>query len=203
MLNRVTAAVGAAALRTLLSSAPATAAAQHTSRPASSSLSGLVTATYDSTADSTRVRSTLVPVRGALKMYAGYRFAGASPTDPPSMVYLVFQESSTAPMWESPHGRTLELWIDGQDKISVERTEYMRRSGYERGPLKVDVTEWVWATLPAETFARIAGAKTVEGRLGTRRFEFGTEQLATLRELASSLPATSSATANGAVAPSP
>ena len=201
MLNRSTAAVGAAAVLLLISGAAATAAAQYTSRPTTSSLSGLVTATYDSTADSTRVRSAVVPVRGALKMYAGYRFAGATPADAPGMVYLVFQESSTAPAWESPHGRTLELWVNDKDKVRIDRTEYMRRTGYERGPLKVDITEWVWATIPAETFAKIAGAKKVEGRLGTRYFAFGTKQLETLRELASSLPATSSATANGAVDP--
>ncbi|HJR43199.1 MAG TPA: hypothetical protein VJ812_13995 [Gemmatimonadaceae bacterium] len=201
MLNRPTAAAGVAALLILLPVAATTAAAQYTSRPTTSTLSGLVTATYDSTADSTRVRSAVVPVRGALKMYAGYRFAGATPEDPPAAVYLVFQESSTAPTWQSPHGRVLELWINDRDKIRVDRTDYLRRTGYERGPLKVDITEWVWATLPADTFAKIAGATKVEGRLGTRYFRFGTEQLATLRELASSLPATSSATANGAVDP--
>ena len=200
MLNRSTAAIGAAAVLLLVSGAAATAAAQITSRPATSSLSGLVTASYDSTADSTRVRSAVVPVRGDLKMYAGYRFAGAAPTEGPMLVYLVFQESSPAPTWESPHGRTLELWVNDKDKVRIERTEYMRRTGYERGPLKVDITEWVWATMPAETFAKIAGAKKVEGRLGTRYFEFGTQQLETLRELASSLPATSS-TAAGVVDP--
>jgi hypothetical protein len=201
VLNNVSAAIGVAALSILLSSAATTAAAQYTSRPATSTLSGLVTATYDSSADSTRVRSAVVPVRGALKMYAGYRFAGATPGEAPAAVYLVFQESSTAPAWQRPHGRVLELWVNDKEKIRVERTDYLQRTGYERGPLKVDITEWVWATIPADTFARIAGATKVEGRLGTRYFSFGGEQLATLRELAASLPATSSATANGAVDP--
>jgi hypothetical protein len=190
----------AAALAPLLITAQ-TAAAQQSSRPANSTLGGLVTTHYDSTTDSTRVRTATFPVRGALKMYAGYRFAGSSPAEPPSTIYLVFQEATTAPTWESPHGRRLELWVDGREKIVVDRTEYLRRAEYERGPLMVDVTEWVWATIPPAIFAKIAGAKRVEGRLGRRSFELEGEQLETLRELASRLPSTASATANGAVEP--
>lgn len=201
MVHRSSPALSAAVVLTLLTSAAASAAAQHASQPAGSTLSSLVSTSYDSTSDTTRVRTAVVPVRGALKMYAGYRFAGASPSsaEPPAAVFLVFQEASAAPSWESPYGRTLELWIDDKDKVVVERTEYLRRAEYERGPVTMDVTEWVWATLPTETFARIAGAKKVEGRLGTRSFALGTQQLRTLRELASSLPPTAAAAAGSVV----
>lgn len=172
------------------------ARAQYTSQPQGSTLSSLVTVQYDSTADTTRVRTALVPVRGALKMYAGYRFAGTEPTQPEG-VFLVFQEETTAPGWENPHNRTLELWVDDTTKIEVERTDYLRRAAYERGPLMMDITEWVWATLPPETFARLASAKKVEGRLGQRRFDLKKEQLETLRELAVGMPSA----AAGAIEP--
>ncbi len=177
------------ALSALLSLALAAgeARAQYTAQPEGSSFSSLVTVQYDSTADTTRVRTALVPVRGALKMYAGYRFAGSEPTQPEG-VFLVFQEATTVPGWENPHNRTLELWVDDTTKIEVERTDYLRRSGYERGPLMMDITEWVWATLPPDTFARLASAKKVEGRLGQRRFDLGKEQLETLHELAIRMP---------------
>jgi hypothetical protein len=129
-------------------------------------------------------------------MYAGYRFAGTEPTQP-ERVFLVFQEKTTAPGWENPHNRTLELWVDDTTKIEVDRTDYLRRAGYVRGPVMMDITEWVWATLPPETFTKLASAKKVEGRLGQRRFDLRQEQLETLRELAVRMPVA----AAGAVAP--
>ncbi|MFN2399965.1 MAG: hypothetical protein ABR543_15205 [Gemmatimonadaceae bacterium] len=161
-------------------------------RPAGSELSDLVTEQYDPATDTTRVRTTPMPVLGTLEIYAGFKYAGHDVPAEPS-VALVFQETSAAPIWENPIGRELVLVLDDTARVHVDRTFY-RQDVIERGgPITLKVIEWVWVDLPPETFARISGAKKISGTIARTEFSLGQQHLTAFRELARRLPRADSA----------
>ena len=146
-------------------------------------LADYVSASYDPAADTTRVRTTLMPVAGNVQMYAGFSFAGEVLTAPPPRVRIVFQETSAGARWQDPRGRSLVLRVDDTARVVVAETQYRRHTLAGRGPLTARVTEWVWASVPAETFERIASATRVEGTIGATRFALKPQQLTVLRQL--------------------
>lgn len=162
------------------------------SRPAGSELSDLVTEQYDPATDTTRVRTTPMPVLGTLEIYAGFKHAGrVAPAEP--SVAVVFQEISAAPRWENPLGRELVVVLDDTARFSVERTFYRQDVIDRGGPITLKVIEWVWVDLPVETFIRLSRAKKVVGTIARTEFSLGQQHLTVFRELARRLPRSDSA----------
>lgn len=162
------------------------------SRPAGSELSDLVTEQYDPATDTTRVRTTPMPVLGSLEIYAGFKYAGQVAPAAPS-VALVFQETSAAPIWENPIGRGLTLILDDTARVSVERTFYRQDVIDRGGPVTLKVIEWVWADLSVDTFTRISRANKIVGTIARTDFSLGPKHITVFRELARRLPRADSA----------